>query len=322
MPDPHCAIARIDPLQLAWAAGFFDGEGSTMAVARVGRPGYRRLELSVPQRGAAGIPEVLYRFQSAVLGLGRITGPEQDGLYVWRSNGFSEAQATIALLWRYLGSVKRAQATTATRIVRAQYDSGAYRARGPRSRRTPHASHTPLLAAPSSEKADLAWAAGFLDAEGHFGLPRAYARKDGSEWRRIRVSTSQHGMAGSPPEVLRRMKRILGGAIEKHGEPDDFRWSTDGLHEVKTVFQRVRTWLGTMKQQQARLAIESFLSQRRLRGDTTHCLRGHPYDHMYVSASGLKRRCNACARWLSRRGRARKGIGPRQFKSPARGYNF
>lgn len=66
------------------------------------------------------MPEVLLRFQAAVLGMGNITGPDDDDMYFWRAGGFSEAQATIALIWSQLGSVKRAQARSALDGFRAQ----------------------------------------------------------------------------------------------------------------------------------------------------------------------------------------------------------
>src|SRR5712692_7680353 len=64
------APARIlDPAEFAWGAGFFDGEGSTIARAFGRRPGYFQLNVTVPRAGHRGIPEVLERFQTAMLGM-------------------------------------------------------------------------------------------------------------------------------------------------------------------------------------------------------------------------------------------------------------
>lgn len=322
MPMPECALARLDPLQLAWAAGFFDGEGTTMTAARRDRPGYHRLEMSLPQCGHTGLPEVLLRFQAALLGMGNITGPDDSDMYFWRASGFSDAQATVALLWPQLGPVKRAQAAVAMRAVQRQYDTGAYTSRGPRRPRLAHAEHFGSALPTLSEiELDLAWAAGFLDGEGHFGLPRAVRRKNAPDWRRIRVSATQNGLPGQPPEVLHKLVRIFGGKIERHGEPDDFRWLMEGIRSVDGVFLRVRPWLGTVKQEQARSAIDRFLGQTRLHGNSSHCARGHEYSGWYVMASGRRKaRCNACARLLQRMKRAAKGIKPRQFKNIARRY--
>lgn len=296
-----------------------------MAAVRRDRPGYLRLEASVPQCGHSGVPEVLLRFQAAVLGMGSITGPNDDDIYVWRAGGAAEAQAAIALMWPHLGSVKRFQAANAMRAVRRQYDSGSYKPRAPRRRahRPCHIDHLPFSSRTfDSKDIDLAWAAGFMDGEGHFGLPRARARKNAPDWRRIRVSATQNGEPGLPPEVLFKLQRLFGGSIEIHGEPDDFRWLLEGPDRVESVFLRVRPWLGHVKQIQAWSVMERFRSQIRVKGDAVHCVRGHEYTRVYVSRTGPKKRCNACARIVQRKKRAEQGIKPRPFKNVARRYNF
>jgi hypothetical protein len=170
------------------------------------------------------------------------------------------------------------------------------------------------------ESVDLAWAAGFIDAEGHFGLPRNVPRKTAPTWRRIRASAPQHSSTAGPAEVLLKMQRILGGRLERHGDPDDFRWLVEG-ERVETVITRIQAWLGTIKQEQARRALDEYRAQVRLHGNGERCARGHPYDRVYQSSTGPKKRCNSCARLLSRRKRAAKGIKPRQFKNVARRYN-
>src|SRR5713226_1944931 len=116
MEAEACALGRIDHAQLAWAAGFFDGEGSTIAYEC--RPGYLRLVVSVPQFGGSTTPEVLFRFKHAMLGLGEIV-PQNEGMCVWRSRSGEEGQAAIALMWRQLGPVKRRQASAAIRRFHA-----------------------------------------------------------------------------------------------------------------------------------------------------------------------------------------------------------
>lgn len=105
MPKPTDAEVW-NILELAWAAGFFDGEGGTYggerhgATIRVGQVEDNR--------------EVLERFHRAVLGIGRIRGPYpmRSGRpqSEWRVTSWPEVQAVIALLWRFLGSEKREQA--------------------------------------------------------------------------------------------------------------------------------------------------------------------------------------------------------------------
>src|SRR6266498_4651747 len=119
----------LDNAKLAWAAGFFDGEGSTMVYAQDSRPGYLRLEVAVPQADHDGVPTVLVRFQKAMGGLGRIVGPEADDLYKWVSGGRLEAMAAVALIWDHLGEVKRVQANDAIKRFLNQYESKASLAR-------------------------------------------------------------------------------------------------------------------------------------------------------------------------------------------------
>jgi hypothetical protein len=87
---------------LAWAAGLFDGEGHT-------RCDGGSLKLSVAQKDR----EVLDRFVSAV-GVGKVYGPyataSKDCLMHNVLVSGANAQAAIAMLWAFLGTVKRQQA--------------------------------------------------------------------------------------------------------------------------------------------------------------------------------------------------------------------
>ncbi len=98
----------LDQADLAWAAGFFDGERSTIARTFAKRPGYYQLNVTVPQAGHRGIPEVLDRFQSVMLGMGHISGPN----------------LVLQLLWPHPGEVKRAQATQAISRVEREFAAG------------------------------------------------------------------------------------------------------------------------------------------------------------------------------------------------------
>lgn len=95
--------------ELAWAAGFFDGEGSVSChtqTKRVGREVVGYLHLSIRQKEDEH--ELLSRFKSAVLEYGVIYQFE-PGVWDYRIWGFEGVQFVIALLWKYLGSVKRMQ---------------------------------------------------------------------------------------------------------------------------------------------------------------------------------------------------------------------
>jgi len=309
--------------RLAWAAGFFDGEGSTFAKAESRRPGYRQLNVAVPQSGGTLVPEVLIRFQEAVHGMGHISRPWRS-LYQWRALDFVQARAAIKLLWPELGTVKRSQSEAAIRLVDEQYTSGRYRPRpGRRRPPLPLQIFDTLAPAPRDRvRLDRAWAAGFLDAEGSFGLVRAKPRVGGQPWYRIRASADQHGEVGRPAAVLLRLQRVLGaGRIERHGEPDDFKWVVEGLPAVERALVLVRPWLGSVKRDQAQGAMNAFRGQVRLKGDRIRCTRGHLYDRRVITKSGRVRGyCNACARLGARRIRALEGIQPRQFRDPIRRY--
>jgi hypothetical protein len=94
--------------ELAWAAGWFDGEGF------IGLRG-RALSMAIPQTD----PRPLRRFQSAVLGLGIIDGPWQPRTahwkpkWTWRVQSFENVQAVVGLLWAFLSEPKREQARKA-----------------------------------------------------------------------------------------------------------------------------------------------------------------------------------------------------------------
>ena len=268
---------------------------------------------------------MLRRFQDSMLGMGKIVGPNEYGIYVWRTRGFEETQATIALLWRFLGTVKRAQASAAICEVLNGYRSGRLRARRTRLAKRVHAAHASSTSSkPDAEKVERAWAAGFLDAEGCFGTYRSRPRKGGPNWQRIRVSATQHGQVGAPAEVLIRLRTAFGGLgrIERHGDPDDFKWVAEGTEAIEHVLTRSGQWLGIVKTHQAQGAVERFRAQVRLKGDTTHCVRGHTYTQVAMRGGRLRRICDTCDLLSERRQRARQGIPPRQFKSLARRYTF
>lgn len=108
--------APIDTHELAWAAGFVDGEGHFGFSDRTGdnRRGSTLL-FSVAQVDRAP----LERLQSALGGVGNITGPRsprgpnQRPYYVFRTYKFEHWQHALATLWKWLGPTKRTQAITA-----------------------------------------------------------------------------------------------------------------------------------------------------------------------------------------------------------------
>lgn len=95
----------------AWAAGFFDGEGSTVIKwSKDKRRTY--IMATVGQTN----PETLKRFQDAVGGYGKIFGPYRRAkfphwapAYKWVVDKFEHTQMVMVLMWPYLSSPKRQQ---------------------------------------------------------------------------------------------------------------------------------------------------------------------------------------------------------------------
>ena len=108
----------------AWAAGLFDGDGSTYFAKHKTHPGYVRAEMAVTQSSRTGVPEVLIRFRDLV-GAGGISGPfggneVWEPVYRWKAHKLWEIDAIADMLWPWLGSVKRLQASTVIASVAAQ----------------------------------------------------------------------------------------------------------------------------------------------------------------------------------------------------------
>lgn len=98
--------------ELAWAAGFFDGEGCTTAHCGYGA---QRLapRLRVSQNGNEG-SKLLHRFKWAIK-LGKVYGPypiaknQNLPIYYFGITNHDEVKLAIKLLWPYLSLVKRRQ---------------------------------------------------------------------------------------------------------------------------------------------------------------------------------------------------------------------
>ena len=112
--------------ELAWAAGFFDGEGTIGCYSQparlrsngttIGRP---RLRLCITQNRT----DSLARFQHALGGLGSIGACRpRTGCYQFNVYADQDVRRALSLLWPYLSGAKRAQtlAALATFAARSQ----------------------------------------------------------------------------------------------------------------------------------------------------------------------------------------------------------
>jgi hypothetical protein len=262
-------------LELAWASGFFDGEGCSGVRPDESRPNAIHIAVSVSQSSQRAdiVPSVLGRFQRAVGGMGFIRSAyfdKRSGTYAhqWLAASFEEAQAVVALLWSHLGAVKRGQAEAAFRLYLAQYRTRHARSR--RARRPRRFNVSAPGAAASAEEQRLAWAAGLFDGEGSTELHTR--RTPDRTWFSLRSRVSQCD-ANGVPAVLQRFQTIVGygridGPTSGEGYENAYKWDA-GADDTLRALARIWPWLSPVKRVQAIEAIGSI--------DALPVLRRHPW---------------------------------------------
>jgi len=288
----------MDRHELAWAAGFFDGEG--WAAKRK-----RGVQSRINQSDDDGVPDVLLRFQR-IVGRGRIHGPVREegrrDLYYWDVSSRADVEAVANAIWPWLGDVKRAEFAVAL--------GGA-----------PSAAHR----APSETEL-LAWAGGLYDGEGSASVSphRTHVGHFSPE-----VAVTQSGT--TRPQVLEQMRdvvgcgRIYGPYTQVGATLPVFRWKAAALGDVEHSLYRLAPWIGSVKRDQARKVWRVLVEQGRLlRGNPawgnrkTHCVNGHEYAtariRPYVSRGrGVPQRenhsCLVCLRDYAREQRHKRRSG-------------
>src|SRR5688572_30768490 len=129
----------MDRHELAWAAGFFDGEGWAA------KNKTRGVQARINQAGPNGMPAVLLKFKR-IVGVGRLKGPKveegKQDLYWWEATSRPDIARVADLIGAWLCPVKRSE-----------------------FEQTLGRSLAPAIwpASPSEERA---WAGGFFDGEG------------------------------------------------------------------------------------------------------------------------------------------------------------
>jgi hypothetical protein len=98
--------------ELAWAAGFFDGEGHTALGVRSKRSAMVHMQTTQNDRA------VLEKFQGFVGGAGRIYPRSNGADWSWQTTSTPEGVFVAALLWHWLSPPKRAQIAARFRRVR------------------------------------------------------------------------------------------------------------------------------------------------------------------------------------------------------------
>ena len=120
--DPKSSRAA---MELAWAAGLFEGEGSIFL--------HQRKSHSTLALGLNMTDEDSVRRFAKAVGVGNVTGPHETThkpRWQWRCDGFGKAQAVIAMLWDGLGSRRKQRAKeclAATRVDKRIFGGDASR---------------------------------------------------------------------------------------------------------------------------------------------------------------------------------------------------
>jgi hypothetical protein len=295
----------MDRHELAWAAGFFDGEG--WAAKRT-----RGVQSRINQSDDDGVPDVLLRFQR-IVGCGRIHGPlREEGrrdLYYWDVSSRADVESVANAVWPWLGDVKHAEFSVALGDV-------------------PNAAHRV-----PSETELLAWAGGLYDGEGSASVSphRTHVGHFSPE-----VAVTQSGT--TRPHVLEQLREVVGcgriyGPYTQEGATlPVFRWKAAALRDVEHSLYRLAPWIGSVKRQQARKVLRVLVDQGPLlRGNPawgnrkTHCVNGHEYATARIRPylprrGGTQRRdnqqCLVCVRDAAReryrrRKHARRSMRPR-----------
>jgi hypothetical protein len=289
----------MDRHDLAWAAGFFDGEGWAA------KNKTRGVHARINQSDNDGVPDVLTRFQR-VVGCGRLHGPVREAgrldLYYWDATSRGDVGAVAKAIWQWLGELKRAEFVSAL-------------------------GHEPMSGVEVLQRSELlAWAGGLYDGEGCASLSphRTHPGHFSPE-----VSVTQSGKVC--PQVLERLREIVGcgriyGPYAQSGATlPVFRWKAAALKDVEYSLYVLAPWIGRVKRQQARNVSKVLVEQGRLpRGNLawgnrkTHCVRGHEYAtarmRPYMPRRGGSQRreseqCLACARDDARERRRNKTAG-------------
>ena len=254
----------MDRYELAWAAGFFDGEGWANATKQTGRR-TGQPHAQVNQADPHGVPEVLLRFQRALGGLGRIAGPDvKDGrkdLYRWVVSSRGDVELLHHFLLPWLGQVKLDELALAL-------SRPAGRSRSPRE---------------SMEW--LRWSAGLFDGEGCASM---YQHRSHIGYLSQELAVTQSSLQGRP-EVLERFQLVMGagriyGPYRQAKSQPVYRWKATGRSDVERVIEMLLPWISPVKLDQVSLVREILAAQPPLpRGRPdwgnrkTHCVRGHEY---------------------------------------------
>jgi hypothetical protein len=249
----------MDRHELAWAAGFFDGEGWAA------KNKSRGVQSRINQAGPNGMPAVLLKFQRAV-GVGRLKGPyieagRQD-LYWWEATSRPDVARVADLIGPWLCPAKRAEFERALGQLLA-----------------------PAIW-PCSPSEERAWAGGFFDGEGSTYLEK---HRTHTGYFVPRLDAPQASEVGIAPELVRlksalaELGTLSGIRRGKSNRKPYRRWRVFTPTAVQLGLHLLWPFISDVKRSQARLVMQVIHSQLDLpRGNPAfgvagarYCLHGH-----------------------------------------------
>ncbi len=242
MENPVTASA-----DLAWAAGVFDGDGTVSGYPR--KPGHSRaVQVTVYQ---ATTP-VLERFRDVIGGHGGIYGPYRGRLYHWTTKRLEAVAAVCEQLWPALGTEKRHQFELAV-LGRPDLMSLVERLRAAES----------IGVTAGTRMSELAWAAGFFDAEGSISTSASGPPS---------LEIPQAEVDGAPSSSLLRFRAALGrGRISgprvvpsPWSRLPQYRWQAGSFEDVQFVAATLWQWLADEKQSALSDALNAYVAGRRV----------------------------------------------------------
>lgn len=235
---------------VAWAAGFFEGEGTISGYGRRDRPS-RTVQITAYETSLRGRPLLLERFQQ-IVGGGSIVGPYRGRLYHWTTKKIATVGAVSSLLWRHLSPERRDQFRSAFRG-------------SPRFEALADGLSSPVAKGGLPfDRCELAWAAGLFDGEGSITLPPA---GHGAP----RLELPQASADGHPHSSLLRLHHVVGvGRISgprylksSWSKLPQCRWEATSFESAQAVIAMLWPYLGRVKRDEAHGAFAAYIRRAR-----------------------------------------------------------
>ena len=298
----------MDRHALAWAAGFFDGEGWA-------GKSKRGVQSRVNQAGPDGMPAVLIKFHG-IVGVGRLKGPHvkegKQDLYWWVASSRPDIARVADLIGPWLCPVKRAQfGRTLGRSL-------------------------PSAVWPASGSEERAWAGGFFDGEGSTYLEK---HRTHAGYFVPRLYVPQSSEIGIAVELVRLKSALaelgkISGVRRPGGTRKPYRrWRVFTPAAVQLGLHLLWPFIGDVKRSQSQQVMKVIHSQPDLpRGNAAfgvagarYCRRGHdkwnarirPFKGRGRNQEDPKnhlRQCLECVRIDARARRVSRGRSDRQRK--------